>query len=162
MPYRNLEVGLDQFETLCVKPSPVSLKTLCRSVVRSSLDFNQKSIQLLDAAIPRTLLDFVKYPVHLNTGEFLLPGEKLVAKDGSCEMWIDETSNELVIRNNDDTYVVTEAQKGFSVVCVHRFHVIFYDQNNSRVTYAHSFYNPNQLIRFTGEWDKLTWKIDQS
>lgn len=39
--YRNLEVGMDHFETLCVRPSPVSLKTLCRSVVRSNLGCNQ-------------------------------------------------------------------------------------------------------------------------
>lgn len=41
VPYRGIEVGVDCFETLCLKASPASLKTLCRSVVRSNLNYCQ-------------------------------------------------------------------------------------------------------------------------
>ena len=41
VPYRNIEVGLDCFETLCLKASPASLKTLCRSIVRANLNKSQ-------------------------------------------------------------------------------------------------------------------------
>lgn len=116
------------------------------------------NIQQLEPKIPRTLLDFLKYPVHLKLGEFLARGEKLVADDGRCEMWIDEKSGELVVKNSESR--VNVLGKCFDVVCVHRFHIVFYDMLNSRVTHAHSIYDTNRSFRFTGEWEKLTWKLD--
>ena len=45
-PIQNLEVGFDQFETLCLKPSPAPLKALCRTVVRTYANYSQQKYKV--------------------------------------------------------------------------------------------------------------------
>lgn len=118
----------------------------------------KECIKSLEPSIPRTLLDFIKYPVNLKLGEFLLRGEKLVAEDGRSEMWIDEANGELILKDTEGRLITLG--RGFDIVCVHKFHLIFYDLMNSRVFQSHAFYDANRFYRFTGEWNKQSWKIE--
>lgn len=96
--------------------------------------------------------------MHLDIGDFMLRGEKLVNEAAKSELWVDEATGELVVKNNENKVTVWE--KSIDLVCVHRFHVIFYDFCNDRVTQVHSIYDTDKPIRFTGDWEKLTWKIN--
>ena len=81
-PFKNLELGFDEFETLCLKASPASLSILCRSAIRSYLNYSQKNIKSINTSerklLPETLVNFLKYPEHLKTGEFMLQDEKYI------------------------------------------------------------------------------------
>lgn len=79
-PFKNLELGFDEFETLCLKASPATLSILCRSAIRSYVNYSQKNIKSINTLerklLPETLVNFLKYPEHLKTGEFMLQDEK--------------------------------------------------------------------------------------
>jgi hypothetical protein len=157
IPFRNIEIGCDCFDTLCLKASPASLKTLCRSVIRSGVKHSQTNIESPQLVLPKSLVEFLKYPLWLKTGEFLLKGEKLVNKDGNVEVGIDDVTGELVCKEGEETRFVVA--KDVDMVCLHRFHVVFYSQSTSRASKVHAVYDLSSY-RFLIEWDKFTWKIE--
>lgn len=63
-PLKDLEIGFDQYETLCLKASPANLKTLCRSAIRSYANYSQiniKSINNLERQLlPEALINYLK------------------------------------------------------------------------------------------------------
>ncbi len=105
VPLKNLEIGMDHFETLCLKASPASLKTLCRTAVRSYTSYSQKNIKSLNSykhqLVPDSLIEFLKYPSYLTPGEYLLKNEKLVDENDQYELIFDNVGN-LVCRSIDN------------------------------------------------------------
>jgi hypothetical protein len=85
IPYNGLELTIKVYEVLCMKPSPSTLKTLCRSLIRNLAGRSNERIQKIDK-IPNALISYLKYPHYLMTGDFLFKDEKLMSADGMFEM----------------------------------------------------------------------------
>ena len=166
-PFKNLEIGFDEFETLCLKASPASLSILCRSAIRSYVNYSQKNIKSINTSerklIPDSLVNFLKYPSHLNVGEYMLQDEKLVQKDDQYELAIDKQSGNLVFRSLTD-----QPKKSFVIarnidnIWLHRFHTIYYNHTNSTTYAAHSLYNKISAYKFFIEWDGSSFRQPNS
>lgn len=182
--YKNIEIGCDCFETLCMKASPAPLKMLCRSAIRAYVNYSQKNIKSINDArrhsrpmIPNSLIDFLKYPSYLKVGEFMLKDEKLVREDDTFEVFIDSTTGNLMCRAlnsndnrlcelvagqpNEPTIQQTDTGESENVIAhnidniwLHRFHAIFYNHMNSRAIKTHSIYDGDLKYKFIIEWDQ--------
>lgn len=161
-PFKNLEIGHDQYETLCLKASPGSLSILCRSALRSYLSYSQKKIKAINTSerklVPDSLIQFLKYPAHLNVGEWMLRDEKLVQQDDQFELAIDENTGNLVFRSLNleqrpvKSFVIA---RNIDSIWLHRFHTVFYNHDSTTYT-AHSLYNSIAAYKFFIEWDNST------
>ena len=80
------------FEILCLKPSPTSLKQLCSIYIRQVMSKNGFKESSLEKYLPKPLIDFLKYPSFLCNGECLLKNEKLVSENGLHELKLTENS----------------------------------------------------------------------
>jgi hypothetical protein len=177
-PTKTMELGFDQFETLCLKASPASLQELCRSAIRSNLNYSQKKIKSLKARrlVPKSLVNFLKYPSFLTVGEYLLKTEKLVSDDDRIEISLDRTTGNLIIKrhlldehintsNSDNNSDVCECEESnFSTqkviaynvdaVWLHRFHTVFYDNKNSQVKPIHLIYDNLVNYKFSFDFER--------
>ena len=89
-PVNKLELVFKEFDILCLKSSPSSLKILTRSVIRKFSNHSNKNIQNRnlygECYLPNSLINFVKYPSYLSIGEYMLQDEKIVHESGDCEV----------------------------------------------------------------------------
>ncbi len=154
-PFRGLEVGHDQFETLCLKASPASLQVLCRSAVRANLSYCQKSIKQLTRVIPKSLVDFVKYPSHLRVGEFMLRDEKLVDENDRYELAIDSETGDLVCNSlvADEEGRRMVVARNVDLIALHRFNAVFFNKTDGRAFTQHSIYENLLGYKFFVEWE---------
>ncbi|RNA30369.1 hypothetical protein BpHYR1_047332, partial [Brachionus plicatilis] len=107
-PFDGLELAYDIYDILCLKPSPSRLRNLCRWELRSLLDHSNEKIEKINENqnifLPKSLLDFIKYPSYLTVGDYMLRGEKIVRKDGKFELTIAGDGNlicQSIITNKD-------------------------------------------------------------
>lgn len=163
-PFKNLEIGFDHFETLCLKASPASLKTLCRSSCRKYLNYSQKNIKSLYSIkwLPQVLVDWLKYPSSLKVGDFMLKDEKLVREDDKYELLIEKETGDLLIKCLDEgkerSFVIA---RNIDSIWLHRFHTVFYNHSNSTTFTAHSLYNNISAYKFFIDWDVQNSQIKQ-
>lgn len=130
--WKEIEIGHDQFEVLCLKPSPASLKTLCQLKIRQAIDHNQSRIKLLKN-IPESLISFLSYPSILKNGQILLKNERLIDKNGKYELCINQANN-LVHRclnetNNNEKIIATD----LTSIVFNRFQCVYFNQDSSAV-----------------------------
>jgi len=170
-PLKNLEVGVDQFETLCLKASPASLKTLCRSAVRSYTNYSQQKIKSINSQerklLPESLIHFLKYPAYLAVGEYMLKNEKLVREDDQFELAFDQRTGDLVCRaighqaNDQLETLQSTIARNIDLIWLHRFQAVFSNQIDSIVNTIHSVNNeqPANRYRFCIEWEMANYSI---
>ena len=155
-PTKSMELGFDQFETLCLKASPASLKELCRQVVRSSLNYSQANIKSLNATdrpiVPLALVNFLKYPSHLRVGECLLCNEKLVSDDDTIEIELDKSTGHMVIWRRNEAKQILAYNVDF--VWLHRFHTVYYDNKSSQAKPVHLIYDNLVNYKLSFDFDK--------
>ena len=158
--HKNMELGFDQFETLCLKASPAPLKILCRSALRKYLNFSQQKIKSINDAthhIPKHLIDYLKFPSSLKAGEFMLKDEKLVKEEDDYELFIDQTGN-LVCKS-----LTTNKEKliayNVDTIWLHRFQTVFYNHVNSTAFTAHSIYENLASYKFLIQWEKFLSQV---
>ena len=153
-PHNNLELVFSDYETLCLKPAPASLKILARLKIRTMLNNSNKSMSLINQkhkVLPDALLNFIKFPSFLSVGEFMLKGEKIT--DDKFEISI-ESNGDLVckpILDDETSYEDCDLVK--RIICnnvhsiwLHRFQVIFFLTSN-RFHVAHTFFNKSPEYR---------------
>ena len=108
-PYNKHELIFSEYEILCLKPTPTSLKILNRELIRRLTRYSNENIELINqnnkSMIPNSLIKFIKYPSYLSVGEYLLKNEKLVREDGKYELKIVDNGR-LVISS-----IITNEQK---------------------------------------------------
>ena len=191
-PHREMVLGFDEYETLCLKASPASLRVMCRTAVRKHLGYSQARIKSLVASssasssspslIPHSLVDFLKYPAWLKSGEWMMRDEKLVKEDDSCELVFDTRTGNLVCRPvavnassaaSDESAEAAAASNesnktnekliayNSDTIWLHRFQAVFYNQVSSTVFTAHSIYHHQHQgdYKFFIEWDKLNSQV---
>lgn len=94
------EVAFNEYEILCLKPSPASLKVLCRMIIRDKIGYYVNKIkEKLETKLPNSLIQYLEYPSKLCYGEYLLKGEKLISECGSFELFINNR-NEFICNDN--------------------------------------------------------------
>lgn len=152
-PLRDIEIGHDLFEVLCLKPSPASLKTLCQLKIRECIDYSQEKIKSLysnSKLLPECLVNYLEYPSFLKSGQYLLMNEKLVDKNGLYELFINQdcnlicrclkTSKEIIIAND------------LTTILFHKFQCVFFNHNN---LHARIFYVTNSPeYKFMIQWER--------
>ena len=101
VPIGNNEVALREYEVLCLKPSPASLKVLSRLVVRNKIgqDVNNMK-EKFQNRLPLSIIKYLEYPTSLSYGEYMLKGEKLLSECGNFELFI---NNENQHKDNEET-----------------------------------------------------------
>lgn len=164
--YQDLEIGFDQFETLCLKVTPASLKILCRTALRYYLNYSQSKIVSINNdslnQIPRSLVNYLKYPSCLKIGELLLRDEKLVDENNCYELAFDYLTGNLICKNlhdkNKQTYLSVVAY-GVDSIILQPFDVIFFNSKDLKVVNVHSIYD-NLPFRLYLDWEKTCFKIE--
>jgi len=95
-PFNNHELAYREYEILCLKPTPTSLKILNRELIRRLTNYSNENIELINQpvpVVPSVLIKFIKYPSYLSVGEYLLKNEKLVREDNKYELKIADNGN---------------------------------------------------------------------
>lgn len=171
-PLESLELGFDQYETLCLKASPAGLKTLCRSAIRSYANYSQMNIKSLNnlerQLLPDTLVNYLKYPAYLNVGEYMLQNEKLVHEDDEYEFAFDTSTGHFICRSLNNTSVIENTDSLKAIIArntdqiwLHRFQAVFTNQINSVVNSVHSNKNLDNY-KFGIDWKAKRYKIESS
>lgn len=86
VPYKNEPVCLKTFEVLCLKPSPNSLKNICKQSIRDIMRHDNSRIKNLKFFLEPSLLKFVKYKNFLKCGSQLRTGEYLISNNGEYQL----------------------------------------------------------------------------
>ena len=159
--HNGLELAFNEYDVLCMKPSPASLKILCRLRVRAMAHHSNRNIGLINQnrlTMPESLVNFLKYPAFISVGEYMLRGEKI--SDGKSEILI-ENNGDLVCKSivdetNRDSleHVKRIIHSGVHSVWLHRFQVVFC-LTNGRIYIAHSFVNQSPEYKFSINYDVM-------
>lgn len=162
--YNGLEIAYETYDILCLKPSPSKLKNFCRWELRNLLKHSNENIEKINENqnifLPKSLLDFIKYPSYLTVGDCMLRGEKIVRKDGKFELIIDNNGNlvcQSIIKNKDklsnDELIELENTQIKRIVSyqIHsiwllRFQVAFYKLNTKVKVICNFFENTPEYI----------------
>ena len=91
MAFNELELKFKEYEVLCMKPSPASLKILCRSHIRNLTRKSNENIELINKnnsqlCLPNALINYLKYPTFITSDEYMFSDEKIVSRDGKFEL----------------------------------------------------------------------------
>jgi hypothetical protein len=161
-PYKNIELGFDNFEILCLKASPAPLKVLCRTAIRAHLDYSQKKIKALNSLtvrLPETLISYLKYPSFLKVGEYMLRDEKLVKEDDDYELVIEKSTGNLICKSLNSDNRERLLAYNIDFIWLHKFQTVFYNNINSTVFTAYSIYDNLSPYTFFIKWNKLDLDI---
>jgi hypothetical protein len=163
VPHNGIELSFSTFDILALKPSPSSLKILCRTRIRELLNNSQDKILEINKSksgrkyVPEPLIKFIAFPSQLTVGEYMLRGEKIVRQDGHYELTLLKDGN-LVCRslitkqeekelalNNElidriDHQITNTICSDVDSLWLHRFQVAIY-KTNTKVRVEHSFYD---------------------
>ena len=144
-PIGNSEVALRDYEVLCLKPSPASLKVLCRLVVRDKIGHNVNNMrQTFENKLPNSIIQYLEYPSKLCYGEYLLKGEKLVSSCGSFELFINN-SNELICKDNKKNVNIATISNVHSFYLHHNKIVMCHVNGNQFQTFANISFNVKMI-----------------
>ena len=162
-PVNNLELGFDEFDILCLKPSPSPLKILTRSVIRRLLNHSNIRINEINQNVsckrylPSSMINFLKYPSYLSVGEYMLQDEKIVDETGKyevfferndliCKSLITEEEKKTLSKDELDELQVQQFKRiiasNVNSIWLHRFKIIFhglYSQNRDHIEVFKSF-----------------------
>ena len=143
-----LEVKCSKFKILCLKPSPASLKELCKIAIRCYTKKTNTNIKLLSDYMPLILIDYLKYPSYLNMGDYLLKGEKLISEDDKYELYIDD-DNYLVCKNSiTNSRLILYNHSFVDSIWLQKLQTIFFFSNLPNFFLACIFYEYPLLYKF--------------
>jgi hypothetical protein len=155
-PDKETEISYENYEVLCMKPSPTSLRNLCRLAIRKKLEYDDERISRLQLLIPQFLLDFLKNVKYLNCNDCLLSGEKIVTECGKFELFINEHRT-IVCRNNQTNETIALFINIESIVlmlCHFRLHD-FICMQNVDPKFKVRFFNYKWLIFCSSELKRV-------
>jgi len=97
LPVNSIELRLKEYDILCLRPSPASLKKLSQLAIRSILNNSQSKLSLINDGqihLPKSLLkQYVMFPTFLTTGQKMIIGDKIVREDGLFEIELQQDAN---------------------------------------------------------------------
>lgn len=72
--FNNIEVKFDEYDVLCLRPTPAPLSILARCYIRELLAHSNEHIERINEPgkrrrLPENLVQFLKYPSHLSVGK---------------------------------------------------------------------------------------------
>ena len=167
-PYlERFELANRRYRTLCLRPSPASLRVLARQSLRRLVGHSNRRVQALAGThLPATLVAFVKYPSHLHVGEHMLANgsgsgsERLVRDDGAFEMLIEDNDNDAsggggdlvcrAVEPADRRYGKRVLAHDVRAVRLYKDEVVF-ELSAHKFIVAHHFQN-NRLLPTSGEY----------
>jgi hypothetical protein len=147
IPLLNNQIFVREFFILCLKPSPTSLKNLCRITIRNSTRRSNASIKKLKMYLPETLVSYLKYPSSLSVGEFLLRNEKLITNDDLYELYID-SDNYLVCQSVATKQILMLSIKHIDTIWLQRNQTIFFYSQEIKLFIACMFWNLAHKYQF--------------
>ncbi|CAF0781533.1 unnamed protein product [Brachionus calyciflorus] len=165
--YQDLEIGHFSYEILCLKPSPASLKALCKSSIRKYLNYSQKKIKSLSQKneekihLPQYLVNYLKFPSFLKIGDFMFKEDKIVHENDKYEMLYDAKKNNLICRyldrNCDDQECIFLAN--VDSIMLHPFNAVFYNSSNSKATKSQILAPKINPYKFYINWENSSFEI---
>lgn len=158
-PINELEMQFTKYRILALKPSPCSLKNLCRISIRILMSNSNENIKKINnnksgrLYLPVALINYLKYPSYLSVGEYLIKGEKIVREDDNFELLIEDNNN-LVIKSiihdvsEQDTQIKRIISSNVHSIWLQRFQIVIY-KNDWSVFILHNFLetSPNYKLR---------------
>ena len=142
------EVKYLKFKIFCLKPSPASLKELCRIAIRNYTKCTNVNIKLLNDYVPAILINYLKYPSYLSIGDYLLKGEKLISDDDKFELYIDH-DNYLVCKNSiTNSRLILYNHNFVDTIWLQQMQTIFFYSNLPKFFLACIFYDYPVVYKF--------------
>ena len=136
-----------KFKFFCLKPSPTSLKELCKISIRNYTKNTNVNIKCL-GDMPSILINYLKYPSYLNMGDYLLKGEKLISEDDKYELYIDY-DNYLVCKNSiTNSRLILYNHSFIDSIWLQKLQTIFFYSNLPKFFIACIFYEYPILYKF--------------
>jgi hypothetical protein len=143
-----LEVKYSTFKIFCLKPTPSTLKELCRISIRNYTKNTNVNIRVLNHYIPSILINYLKYPSCLNVGDYLLKGEKLISDDDKYELYIDH-DNYLVCKNSiTNSRLILYNHSFVDSIWLQKLQTIFFYSNLPKFFLACIFYENPVVYKF--------------
>lgn len=105
VPVKSTATNFSQFEILCLKPSPESLKHLCRNKIRHLMAYENSSIKKLKFYLEPSLIGYVKFRNTLRSGATLKRNESLVSKNGKFKLSIESDGRLFYFFNENRNYL---------------------------------------------------------
>ena len=82
--------SFENYEILCLKPSPTSLKQQCCIFLRHFMYKAGFKVSSFENYLPKPLINYLNYPSYLSNGDCLLKNEKLVSENGLHELKLND------------------------------------------------------------------------
>lgn len=105
VPIENQMVQFKKFEILCLRPSPCSLKNLCRVLIRKLMRNDNLRIEKLRFLIPDNLIKFIKFSSELKINQQLKCGESLTSSNGKYSLYLDYNGRLIYYINENRDYL---------------------------------------------------------
>ena len=95
---------LKSYDVLCLKPSPASLKQLCRLRIRKCCKKDNLRIKTYYRNYPN-LVDYLKYPNSLKCSQCLLKGDSIVSENSVYKLSLLESGDLVFYVNDNNDYI---------------------------------------------------------
>jgi hypothetical protein len=95
---------LKSYDILCLKPSPASLKQLCRLKIRKMCKKDNLRIKTFYRNFPN-LVDYLKYPNSLKCTQCLLKGDSIVSENSVYKLTLLENGDLVFYINDNNDFI---------------------------------------------------------
>lgn len=127
--FDNKELSHEEYQVLCLKPSPTSLKNLCRLKLRSIIQTNEKFLTLSNR-LPSSLVEYLLYPQALCRFDFI-QNDRLISKCGCYALFINRFDKIVCMnvhkRKNLNFF---DLFRNFESICLTQNHILFVHKNS--------------------------------
>lgn len=131
------------FQILCLKPSPQSLKVLCRNKIQSLLNSNNLNIIKLKVYLKNSkLIEFIKLKCYLQSGECLNRNQGIQSPNGKYRLYLDACGRLKFYFNENDFIFLYQKVECFWF-CDLKLVICF--ENQKSINFLESFTTINSI-----------------
>ena len=101
----NEMIKCKKFEILCLRPSPASLKHLCRIKIRTIIGHENSKMENLNILLDDSLIKYIKYSSELKINQQLKSGESLISSNGLYRLSLEKNGNLIYYINENRDFL---------------------------------------------------------
>jgi hypothetical protein len=141
----------DTFEILCLKPTPTTLKNLCRIKLRLILDQDNFKIRQLTQLIDENAVEYIVHPHTLRFNQCLLKDQCIVSENGQYKLKLLKNGKLFYLINKSNDYIYL--YDNVDCICFNEFGLVvfFVDSTSDFIVTS----NSSMCLNFTSSEMKL-------